>query len=85
MTQLINNIKWLTTLELLFEGGYLVKSPSPNGNLTERADGGRDYREKTVVLKRGVRFSLRFYLKGAVNPCILRTSGSWKNLNRNNA
>ena len=38
MTQLINNIHGLTILELLFSGGYLVKSPSPNGNLTESAD-----------------------------------------------
>jgi len=85
MTQLINNFHGLTILELLFGGGYLVKSPSPNGNLTESEDGGRDYLEKTVVLKRGVRFSQKFYLKGAVNPCILRTSGSWKNLNLNKA
>ena len=85
MTQLINNIHGLTILELLFSGGYLVKSPSPNGNLTESVDGGRDYLDKTVVLKRGVRFSLKLYLKGAVNPCILRTSGSWKNLNLNKA
>ena len=85
MTQLINNIKWLTTLELLFEGGYLVKSPSPNGNLTERADGGRSYLKKADAWKRGERFNQKFYLKGATNPRILRTTGSWKNLNLNNA
>jgi hypothetical protein len=85
MTQLINNIKCLTTLELRFEGGYLVKSPSSNGNLTERADGGRSYLKKADAWKRGERFSQKFYLKGATNPRILRTTGSWKNLNRNNA
>ena len=40
MTQLIYNINGLTILELLFSGGYLVKSPSSNGDLTERADRG---------------------------------------------
>jgi hypothetical protein len=85
MTQLINNIHGLTILELLFNGGYPVKSPGPTGDLTESEDGGRDYLEKTVVLKRGERFSQKFYLKGATNPCILRTSGSWKNLNLNKA
>ena len=85
MKQLINNFSYLTILELLFNGGYPVKSPGSTGDLTESEDGGRDYIEKTVVLKRGERFSQKFYLKGAVNPCILRTSGSWKNLNLNNA
>jgi hypothetical protein len=53
MTQLINNISGLTILELLFSGGYLVKSPSSNGDLTERADGGRSYLKKADAWKRG--------------------------------
>ena len=85
MRQLINNTRGLTILELLFCGGYLVKSPSPNGDLTESADGGRGYLKKADAWKRGERFNQKFYLKGATNPRILRTTGSWKNLNLNNA
>jgi hypothetical protein len=53
MAQLINNINGLKILELLFWGGCLVKSPSSNGDLTERADGGRGYLKKADAWKRG--------------------------------